>query len=86
MSPSRAQLTRWKAERRAELAPLVAEVEAACDLVGWDRARPIVTAVVYGEDYPQILRRGSWRARMGKRQARKILETLGTLDSQPRLF
>ena len=74
------------ARRQDELAPLLEEIDARIDEVGWRRARPIVTETIYHADELPLARSGPWRYRVGKRNGKKILAALSELPVEGRLF
>ena len=71
-------------EQAATRAALVAEVDAAIALVGWDQARPHVVAVL-GASVPLSGPRGRWRGLLRVRTTRHLLDLLDQLPAQPRL-
>ncbi len=83
---SRAQLRaieRSRAQRARELAPIHARIDDAIATVGWSRARPIVAAVLGHATGGQ---NGSWRHKVGKRNAPRLLAALDRLPVQGVLF
>ena len=71
-------------EQAATRAALVAEVDAAIALVGWDQARPHVVAVL-GASVPLSGPRGRWRGLLRVRTTRRLLDQLDQLPAQPHL-
>ena len=71
-------------EHAATRAALVAEVDAAIALVGWDQARPHVRAIL-GATVPVSGPRGRWRGLLRVRSARRLLMLLDQLPAQPHL-
>lgn len=74
------------ARRRDELAPLLEEIDARIDEVGWRRARPIVTQAIYHACELPVALHGPWRYRVGKRNGKRILAALAELPVEGRLF
>jgi hypothetical protein len=75
-------IARSRERRAADLAPLRAEVDRLVSEVGWERARPIVEAVMAPVRVSGP--RGVWRSRVGKRTGRRILAELAALPVQER--
>ena len=71
-------------EQAATRAALVAEVDAAIALVGWDQARPHVRAIL-GATVPVSGPRGRWRGLLRVRSARRLLALLDQLPAQQHL-
>jgi hypothetical protein len=76
-------IVKARARREHELAPLRAEVGRLVAEVGWERARPIVEAVMAPVRVSGP--RGVWRSRVGKRTGRRILAELAALPVQEHL-
>ena len=75
-------ISRSKEERQAQLIPLLNAIEMAIDLVGWERARPVVEGVM-GFTIPR--RRGRWWRGINKRSGSRLLLELEQLPAQARL-
>jgi hypothetical protein len=62
-----------RARRRAQLAPLHAEIGAAIDRLGWRTGRPIVEDTL---DLHCSRRHGAWWQKVGQRNGTRLLEAL----------
>jgi hypothetical protein len=78
-----AAIARSKRQRAAELAPLVAEVEALVAAVGWHQAAPVVVEIM--SPVRVTGPRGAWRHRVGKRTGRRLVAALSPLPAQDHL-
>jgi hypothetical protein len=68
--------------REVQLAPLRAEIVTLISDLGWQRARPIVGAVL---GHAPKTARGPWLRRIGTRRARQLVAALRALPAQVRL-
>jgi hypothetical protein len=75
------------AHRKAELQPLLEEIDRKVDEVGWNpRARLVIEGILYPGAFLPLTRRGPWRYRVGKRNGKKILAALSELPVEGRLW
>jgi hypothetical protein len=68
-----------KRQRETELEPIRARVALTIRRVGWQRARPVVEAVM---GYPVPRSNGRWWRAVGKRRAAALLSLLDGMTQQ----